>query len=151
VAGGFLFAMKIFERKSPRDVSYMVEGRRNMTENEFWQFLERSWKENGRVPQVSGIIDSADPVLQSHGQYIGGHALLPNGYEKISDRQMLKMGELLFDKKANPKTKEAIMVILAHIPSRVALSILKKYNATPDAGLEIFAEIALDESKMWNE
>ena len=122
-----------------------------MTENEFWQFLERSWRENGRVPQVSGVIDRADPVLQSHGQYIGGHALLPNGYEKISDGQILKMGELLFDKKANPKTKEAIMVILAHIPSKVALSILERYNTMPDRGLDIFAQIALDECKMWNE
>ena len=129
----------------------MVEGRRNMTENEFWQFLERSWKENGRVPQVSGVLDSADPVLQSHGQYIGGHVLLPNGYEKISDGQILKMGELLFDKKSNPKTKEAIMVILAHIPSKIALSILERYSAMPDRGLEIFAQIALDECEMWNE
>ena len=122
-----------------------------MTENEFWQFLERSWKKNGRVPQMSGVIDSADTVLQSHGQYIGGHALLPNGYEKISDGQILKMGELLFDKKANPKTKKAIMVILAHISSKAALSILERYNTMPDRGLEIFAQIALDECEMWNE
>jgi hypothetical protein len=122
-----------------------------MTENEFWQFLERSWKESGRVPQMSGVIDNADPVLQSHGQYIGGHALLPNGYEKISDEQVVKMEELLFDKKADSKTKEAIMVILAHIPSKAALSVLKKYNSISDSGLEIFAQIALDECEMWNE
>ena len=60
------------------------------------------------------------------------------------------MGELLFNKKVNPKTKEAIMVILAHISSKVALSILKRYNAMLDRGLEIFAQIALDECEMWN-
>jgi hypothetical protein len=122
-----------------------------MTEREFWQFLERSWKENGRAAQVSGVIDSADPVLQSHGQYIGGHALLPNDYEKISEEQIINMGKLLFDRNANSRTKEAIMIILAHIPSKVALSILKKYSRAPDRGLEIFAQIALDECGMWNE
>lgn len=61
------------------------------------------------------------------------------------------MGELLFDKKANSKTKEAIMVILAHIPSKTALSILKRYNSMPDKELSIFAQIALDECEMWNE
>jgi len=121
-----------------------------MTEKEFWQFLERLWKERGRVPQVSGAIDSIDPELQSYGQYIGGHALLPQGYDKIPDQQIIRMGELLFDRKANPRTKEAIMVNLAHMPSKVALYILKKYNAMPDKGLEIFARIALDECEMWN-
>lgn len=122
-----------------------------MTEREFWQFLERLWKENGRVSQVSGVIDSVDPVLQSHGQYIGGHALLPNGYDKIPEEQIIKIGKLLFDRDANPRTKEAIMIILAHMPSKIALNILKKYNKAPDRGLEIFAQIALDECKMWNE
>ncbi len=122
-----------------------------MTEKEFWQFLERRWKEKGRVPQVSGTIDTPDPELQAHGQYIGGHALLPNDYEKISEEHIIEMGKLLFDKKANPRTKEAIMVILAHIPSKTALNILKKYNKVPDKGLEIFAQIALDECEMWNE
>ena len=122
-----------------------------MTENEFWQFLNRQWEENGRVPQMSGIIDSDDPVLQSHGQYIGRHSLLPNNCKNIPDDQILKMGELLLDRKASLKTKEAIMILLAHIPSKVALSILEGYNIIPDRGLEIFAEIALDECGMWNE
>ncbi|MBU1147356.1 MAG: hypothetical protein KKD11_03300 [Candidatus Omnitrophica bacterium] len=122
-----------------------------MTEKEFWQFMERSWNEKGRAAQISGGIDSADPALQAHGQHISGHALLPNGYDEMSDEKILRIGELLFDRKANPRTKEAIMVILAHIPSKVALSILREYNARPDKGLEIFAEIALDECEMWNE
>ncbi len=122
-----------------------------MTEKEFWQFLERQWKEKGRVPQVSGTIDTPEPELQTHSQYIGGHALLPNDYEKISEENIVSMGNLLFDKKANLKTKEAIMLILAHIPSKIALNILKRYTKMPDKGLEIFAEIALDECEMWNE
>lgn len=122
-----------------------------MTEKQFWQFLERQWKEKGRVPQISGTIDSPDADLQTHSQYIGGHALLPNGYDKMPEEHIIGMGKLLFDSTANPKTKEAIMVILAHIPSKTALNILKRYNKMPDKGLEIFAQIALDECEMWNE
>ena len=96
-----------------------------MTEREFWQFLECSWKEKGKAAQVSGVVDSPDPELKSHGQYIGGHALLPNDYDKIAEEEIVKMGKLLFDR--------------------------KKYSKAPDRGLEIFAQIALDECEMWNE
>ena len=122
-----------------------------MTEKEFWQFLECLWKEKGRVPQVSGKIDSPDPMLQLRGKYISGHALLPRNYDKIPEGQIIKMSQLLFDRIANLRTKEAIMTLLAHIPSKTALSILEKYNTMPDRGLEIFAQIALDECEMWNE
>jgi len=122
-----------------------------MTEREFWQFLEKSWEEKGRASQVSSVVDNPDLELKSHGQYISGHAFLPNGYDKISEEEVVKMGKLLFDRHANSRTKEAIMVILAHIPSKAALNILKKYSTMPNRGLEIFAQIALDECEMWNE
>ena len=121
-----------------------------MTEQEFWNFLTRAW-EKGRVSQISGVIDSSDPKMQVAGEYIGGHALLPRDYDEISEQDISKMSKLLFDKKVRHKTKEAVMMILAHRESEGALTALRNYNIHPDKGLEIFAELALSECEMWNE
>jgi len=121
-----------------------------MTEKQFWQFLKKSWKEKGRVPQVSCVIDISDHKLKSSGEYTGGHALLPQDYEKIPENIIKQMGALLFSKTTSHKAKEAIMVILAHISTKTALSILEKYNICPDEELKFFAQIALDECRMWN-
>lgn len=48
------------------------------------------------------------------------------------------------------KTKEAIMVILANQERKEALDILQRYNKMPDSGLEVFAEMALDECVGWS-
>ena len=119
-----------------------------MTEREFWVFMRKSL-EKGRIPMVSGCIDSEG--LEGPKQYIGGHALLPPGYESIPEATITEFGELLRDKAVALKTKEAVLMILAHHVSREALNILKAYNKCPDEELEIFAELALQECKMWNE
>ncbi len=121
-----------------------------MTEQEFWEFLKKLW-EKGRVQQVIGVIDNGDPRLREAGEYLQGHALLPKDYDKLSAELIIKMGSLLFKKDAQHKTKEAIMMILAHQPSEIALTLLRKYNLAPDKRLEFFAKMALDECAMWNE
>jgi len=119
-----------------------------MTEREFWVFMRKSL-EKGRIPLVSGYIDSGG--LEGPNQYIGGHALLPPGYESIPGGTIIEFGELLRDKSVSMKTKEAILMILAHHVSREALNILKAYNKCPDVGLAIFTELALQECEWWNE
>ena len=121
-----------------------------MTEQEFWRFLEKAW-EKGRAAQVSGTIDSPVAGVQTAGEYIGGHALLPRDYDKIPQELIVKMSKLLFKKGVRHKTKEAVMMILAHQESLEALIALEKYNKQPDKELKIFAEIALSESEMWND
>ncbi|MBM3245989.1 MAG: hypothetical protein FJZ13_01515 [Candidatus Omnitrophica bacterium] len=121
-----------------------------MTEQEFWLFLERLWK-NGRATQVTGVIDYTDFQTQLVGDYIRGHALLPKDYEKICTEDIIKMGNLLFKKEVKHKTKKAIIMLLAHQSSEIALTILAKYSLASDKDLEYFAKIALDECAMWNE
>jgi hypothetical protein len=60
----------------------------NMTEQEFWLFLERLWK-NGRAAQVTGVIDYIDFQTQPEGDYIRGHALLPKDYDKICSADII--------------------------------------------------------------
>lgn len=122
-----------------------------MTEREFWQFLERSWQRKGRAAQVSGMIDMPDdPQLQAQGEYIMSHTVLPNDYDKMPKGIIIKMGNLLFYREIKQKTKEAIMVILAHQKRKEALDILQRYSKMPDSGLEVFAEMALNECTGWN-
>lgn len=122
-----------------------------MNEKEFWQFLEKAW-EKGRAPQVSGTIDSPDPEIQAAGKYIGsGHALLPVDYQDIPTEILEGMGRLLLEGEPSFKTKEAIMVILAHQESKEALNFLKEYNRMPDHELKYYAKFALEECEMWNE
>ena len=57
---------------------------------------------------------------------------------------------VFIDRNVSHRTKEAIIVLLAHMPVKSALAILRRYNNNPDKELEIFAKIALDECEMWN-
>lgn len=82
---------------------------------------------------------------------MGGHALLPKDYDKIPIDKIVEMGELLLSKHAKIPTKEAILILLAHHPSKEALGALKTYNKQPDEELKYFAQFALDECEMWNE
>jgi hypothetical protein len=121
-----------------------------MDEREFWQFLQESWK-SGRVTQVSAVMDFADPAGRQAGKYLQGHTILPKNYDQIGEESIIRMGSLLFQKTAALKTKEAVMILLAHQPSEAALTILARYNLNPDPELRFFAQMALEECAMWNE
>ncbi len=116
-----------------------------MTEKDFWLFLKQAWATKGRVSQVSGSINSDNLQVQKQGEYMTGHSVLPEGYDKIPTDKIVEMGKLLLDRQVQRQTKEAILMILAHHPSKVALNALKVYNKNPDKELKIFAELALQE------
>jgi len=118
-----------------------------MTEKEFWQFLEQ----RGKTSMTSGYTITGGVAMDAVGEYLGGHALLPKDYDNLTKEEIKEIGELLFQKNVGQKTKEAVLILLAHQVSEQALAILKRYNLNPDKGLIIFAELALDESLMWNE
>lgn len=127
-----------------------------MTENDFWLFLNGQLTQ-GRAMVASGMIDCMDPVLAVNpelaetGRFLGGHSLLPNDVDKVAIGKIEEMGGLLLGGRASLYTKEAILIILAHHPSKEALDILKAYNAYPNRDLRIFSQMALDECEMWNE
>ncbi|MDD5174022.1 MAG: hypothetical protein WC419_01370 [Candidatus Omnitrophota bacterium] len=121
-----------------------------MTEKEFLNFLEMKSK-NGRVPQLSGYVDSYDTAIQEAEKYTGGHSVLFEGHQMLPIKMVVEMGRLLLNRDVLLKTKEALLVILAHHPSKEALNVLSLYNIDPDEDLRYFARIALDECEMWNE
>ncbi len=118
-----------------------------MTEQEFWDFLGS----NGKAKVVSGWIDAGDPIARQAGAYMQGHSLLPANYDNILPDLIEGMGKLLFKTEVKFKTKEAILILLAHQNSKKALFILKKYNQAPDRRLKFFAKCAQDECEMWCE
>lgn len=121
-----------------------------MTENEFWVFLERL-QARGRVPQVSGYVDSANKLIRSEGEYFAGHSVLFAGHDMLARSIIMEMGELIVTPGVTLQAKKAILIILAHHPSKEALRALTKYNKNPDKGLEYTARFALDECRWWNE
>ena len=122
-----------------------------MTEKEFWEYLEKAPKQ-GIVQQISSTsLEKAGPEMQGVGSYIGGHALLPEDYDKLPVDTIVRMGELLLANGIKPSTKEAIMVILAHHGCDEALLALRKFIRRAHGELRIFGEIALQECEMWNE
>ena len=76
---------------------------------------------------------------------------MPENHQRIPLDIINRAGALLFNKACKLSTKQAILIILAHHPTKTALDILKRYNIEPDKDLEIFAQFALDECIMWNE
>ena len=121
-----------------------------MTEKGFWEFLNAALAK-GRIPMVSGYIDSNNTIIQAGSEFLSGHALLPEGYENIPVARIVEMGKLLLKDGVRLRTKEAVMIILAHHGCDEALSALKRYSENPEPELRIFAEFALDECEMWNE
>jgi len=121
-----------------------------MTEAQFWGFLERMWEEKGREAMMAGMVDNPDPQVQAMGHYIMSHALLPRDYDKIPVEVVAGMGRLLLEKGIQRKTREAIMMMLAHHGSDEALGALRKYNMKPNKGLEVFAGMALEECEGWH-
>lgn len=118
-----------------------------MIEKEFWGFLEQRGKINMiLVDNVSG--DGAVDITE---EFISGHALLPKDYDNLTEEEIESISGLLFQKNIEQKTKEAILILLAHQISDVALTSLTKFNLNPDKELIYFARFALDESLMWNE
>ena len=121
-----------------------------MTENEFWVFLNRSLAK-GRVPQVSGYVDSNDKFMQSTGEYFAAHSVLFEGHDKLAKDLIVNMGELILVPDVPLQAKEAILMVLAHHPSQEALWALARYNKDPDKDLEYIAHFALEECGWWNE
>jgi hypothetical protein len=106
------------------------------------------YKEKGREPMFVGRIDFPDPEIQAMGHYLMSHALLPRDYGKIPVEAIISMGRLLLEKGIQRKTREAIMILLAHHGSKPALEALTAYNnMRPNEKLEVFARMALEECK----
>lgn len=118
-----------------------------MTEKEFWSFLQQK----GKADMMIGSVTTGDAAIDAVGAFINAHALLPKGFESVTEDEIESMGELLFQEGLKIKTKEAIIILLAHQVSDSALAILTKFNLKPDKELEGFARFALDESLIWNE
>jgi len=108
------------------------------------------WRERGREAMMAGMVDNPDPQVQAAGHYIMSHALLPRDYDKIPGEILFEMIKLLFEKGLKCRTREAILMILAHHGAVMALDTLRAYNAIPDKGLEVFARMALEECEGWH-
>ncbi len=121
-----------------------------MTEKEFWVFFNNSLAK-GRVPQVSGYVDSANKLIQSEGQYLAGHSVLFEGHDKIVKDIVVEMGDLIMVPGVSLQAKEIVLMTLAHHPSKEALRALTRYNKSPDKGLEYTSHFALQECEWWNE
>jgi len=121
-----------------------------MTEEMFWNFMEKEMK-NKRQPMVAmgRIDDTQDPAMQAHSDYFGGHSLLPADYENIPVKTLLDMSKLLFAKKVTYRAKTTVLMILAHRGIKEVLAELRKYAKNPDPGLEAFAQLAAEECEFW--
>ena len=118
-----------------------------MTEVQFWNFLEGVlWPVHGRESMMAGTMDCpSDPQLQAAGHYLMSHALLPRDCDDIPVEFILCMVRLLLEEGLQNRTREAIMIILPHNGSDAALDALKLYDMRPNKGLEVFAQMALEE------
>ena len=121
-----------------------------MTEHDFWYYLNAEKNKSAIKVMAGGIILGNDPA-ESNIDYMTGHSLLPENYNSIPQEKIIGIGKLLFQPGIKTKTKEAILILLAHQPTRDALFFLSEYNKQPDEKLRTFAMLALDECLMWNE
>ena len=122
----------------------------DMKESDFWDYLHAE-RNKGVAKVMAGGIKLGNDPGDANIDYMTGHSILPENYDNIPQEKVVAMGKLLFQKDIKTKTKEAILMLLAHQPTRDALFFLSEYNKSPDEKLRIFAMLALDECLMWNE
>lgn len=115
-----------------------------MTEQGFWQLLEKAWQK-GRVSMSSMCRTGPGMLSGQVADYFSSHSLLPSDNSSIPADAITGMGKLLFDRKVKRKTKEAVLIVLAHSKEHNALFFLKQYAGRPDKDLSIFAKMALEE------
>jgi hypothetical protein len=121
-----------------------------MTEHDFWYYLNGE-KNKSAIKVMAGGISLGNDPAESTINYMTGHSLLPENYNSIPQEKIIGIGKLLFHPGIKTKTKEAILILLAHQPTQDALFFLSEYNKQPDEKLRAFAMLALDECLMWNE
>ena len=121
-----------------------------MTESDFWMFVTLS-QGRGRIPMVSGYVDTDDSVINKAKEYIGGHSVLFEGHDKLPVSMVKDMGRLILQRNVSLRAKEAILMILAHHPTKEALNALETYNRNPDKELRYTIHFALQECEWWNE
>jgi len=119
-----------------------------MTDKEFWAFLENTLTKK-RLSQASCVTD--DARAKKIGECFAGHTLLPEYQDKIGRDTIKVMGMLLLGQEISLKTKNAIIMILAHHPTKTALNALREYGRHPDKELEGIMRFAIEECEWWNE
>jgi hypothetical protein len=73
-------------------------------------------------------------------------------YPQLSLDMIDEIEEMLLDMDITAAAKEKAILLLAHQQSKTAIRALKRYILkTEDPDLKIFAQIGLDECRMWNE
>lgn len=115
---------------------------------EFSEFMSESIAQN-RTPMINLVDDPNSPRAIAMKEYIEAHQCLPENYEQIPKDEIVRKGKLLCKKKARINKKKKIIMLLAHHGSREALDALEKYNKNPDEKLSIWAEMAIDECKIF--
>lgn len=121
-----------------------------MNEREFLNFME-DLRRKDPPKAAAGSILTDEGALTPVGSYMAGHAFLPAECDDLSRETIRSIGKLLFLGDVKLTTKETILILLAHQPTKDALAVLEEYNFTPDEELSIFSELALNECIMWNE
>jgi|GEM_PF-500420 len=105
--------------------------------------------ENRLQPKVAAINGDDADVIAANKQYIRLHERLPDDYQKLSKKQLEKLGRELLGGRTHLERKEEILLILAHNGCWEALKPLEKYVRNPDAQLRLFAELAFEECRFW--
>ena len=128
-----------FERKAGADLS----------DPEFRRLMEAV--ESRLQPKVATINGEDAEVIAANKRYINLHERLPDDYQKLSKRQLKKLGKELLAERTHLERKEEIMLVLAHNGCWEALEPLERYVRKPDPKLRLFAELAFEECRFWFE
>jgi hypothetical protein len=81
--------------------------------------------------------------------YVAAHAFLPPNPRAVPASEVEARGRRLFDPRAARDEKRAILVLLAHHGSDLAVQLCAEYAANPDPDLAEFARLALEEAGLW--
>ncbi len=101
---------------------------------------------NGSMPLILHIDDGFIP-FEVHRAYIDYHRVVESSF--INIKKTLHESRLLFSSQAHLEEKRRILFLLAHIGSQEAYAVLQRYLEEPDAELEAWAVLALQECEQF--
>ncbi len=79
------------------------------------------------------------------------HNYVPDGTEELSERETLLLSNFLFQPEVPIEIKQRVIILMSHLDSVTAFREMEKYAENPDDGLQLWANTALEECRMFME
>lgn len=132
------------------DLEDFLKNKKELSPDEF-KFMLDIAQSKGLTAFITYVDDPNTPEAREMREYIDSHYLLPKNYGDTPVEEIVERGEKLLNVSTSIAEKKSIIMLLAHLGVYESYKYLKAYGENPDAELQVWADMALDECKTFSQ